>query len=465
MPIRASFARLSNRRQPVHRGLVATTCVLLAACSGPHAAAPALPPGALAPGASQALGSARPDVGARGHIKHVVIIIQENRSFDSLFYGFKGANYATTGKIHTGQTVNLVSVPLTAPYELCHEYADALTDLDSGNMDGFDLCQAEVLKGYKPPKYPEYVHVATSEMTPYFRMARRYGLADNFFSSQLDGSFVAHQYLIAAQAGMAINVPSAAPWGCDAPAGTTIQLVNSHGQPTKKVFPCFNYTTLASELDAKQLGWRYYSPPPSDILGYIWSAYDAVAPIREGGDWATDAVSPQCQILSDAAAGNLPAVTWVVPNWTDSDHPLSQSATGPKWVTAVVNAIGESSLWDSTAIFVVWDDWGGFYDHVVPPSVDWDGLGMRVPLIAISPFAKQGAITHSEYEFSSILRSIEDLLGLQTMTPRDKHATALWGDASVFDFTQAPRKFTPFADTGYTCNPAETGLPDTDFAR
>jgi len=385
-------------------------------------------------------------------IKHVVIVIQENRSFDNLFYGFQGANYATSGKGSAGQAIQLTPVSFADSFELCHDYGDAKLDIDGGKMDGFGHCL--------PDK--AYTYVKGSETAPYFALARQYVLADDLFESQLDSSYEAHQYLIAAQAGMAINIPNGTPWGCDSPPGSTVQLANTQGQPVSRVFPCFTYTTLADELNAKHLPWRYYAPA-SGNPAYIWSAYDAIKGIRDGPDWNENVVSSQCRVLADAAAGTLPTVTWVVPDLSDSDHPLSLSTTGPNWVTAVVNAIGSSSLWNSTAIFVVWDDWGGFYDHVNPPISDWDGPGMRVPLIAISPYARQGSVTHTQYEFASVLRSVEDLFALAPMTARDKAASDMWSDGAMFDFGQAPRKFSAFPDSGYSCNASETGPPDTDF--
>jgi phospholipase C len=305
--------------------------------------------------------------------------------------------------------------------------------------------------------------VKATETTPYFAMAKQYGLGDNFFSDQLDSSYVAHQYLISGQAGNAENVPTATPWGCDAPKGTTVGIANTKGQIVSNVFPCFTYTTLGNELDSASQTWRYYAPGSTDAA-YIWSAYDAVNSIREGTDWSTKVVSPQCSVLSDIAAGKLATVTWVVPNLPDSDHPLSLSKTGPAWVASIVNAVGKSPFWDSTAIFVTWDDWGGFYDHVVPPNYGkfWDGPGIRVPFIAIGAYAKKGVISHTQYQTASILKSMEIWLGLKQMGWADTAAAPFWQD--FFDFTQTPRKFTPIAHAKYTCQPAlSTEPPDTDF--
>jgi phospholipase C len=447
----------------LHLGLAAALGATLASCGGHAATAPAVPLGSTASNASGSRGSLVPDASEKGKIKHIVIIVQENRSFDNIFKGLKGANYATQGLDSNGKVHKLTPISFaSSDPDLCHDTADARADVDGGKMDGWLACT-------RGNKLDAYTYVKSSETKLYFDMAKQYVVGDDFFSSQLDGSYVAHQYLIAAQAGMAINTPSSIPWGCDAPTGTTVQLVDSNGNPTQKVFPCFSYNTLAKELDTQHDTWKDYSPGSSDVSGYLWSAYNAVQYIRQGADWSTNVISPQCQVLADAAAGNLPTVTWVTPNLPDSDHPSSLSKTGPNWVAAVVNAIGQSSLWSSTAIFITWDDWGGFYDHVPPPTIandpaaDWFGPGIRAPLIAISPYAKQGTVTHTQYEFADILRSTESLLGLRAMTVRDKDAAGFWKDTTMFDFTQSPRAFTPFSNSGYTCSAQHSGPPDNDY--
>ena len=131
--------------------------------------------------------------------------------------------------------------------------------------------------------------------------------------------------------------------------------------------------------------------------------------------------------------------TWVTPSCKNSDHSTCGSATGPEWVSDVVTAIGTSRFWTSTVIFVMWDEWGGWYDHVKPPYLDFDGLGLRVPLLVISPFAKRGYVSHVQYETASVLRFAEDLYGLKQLSEADERATSPALDC--FDFSQKPRKF------------------------
>lgn len=170
-----------------------------------------------------------------------------------------------------------------------------------------------------------------------------------------------------------------------------------------------------------------------------------------GPDWK-NVISPQTRILTDVQNGSLAEVSWVTPDWQDSDHTGSGYNRGPSWVTSVVNAIGESPYWRSTAIFVLWDDWGGWYDDAPPPQRDFRGLGIRVPCIIISPYAKAGYIDHSVYEFGSVLRFTEQTFNLPPLGPNqlgpaasdlgytDVRANSL---VDAFDFTQKPRAFKP----------------------
>jgi phospholipase C len=162
--------------------------------------------------------------------------------------------------------------------------------------------------------------------------------------------------------------------------------------------------------------------------------------VRFGADFA-NVLFTQNQILTDAKAGNLPGVSWVIPDTLNSDHPEIGSDTGPSWVGSVVNAIGEGPDWNSTAIIVLWDDWGGWYDNVPPPQLDYAGLGFRVPCIIISPYAKKGYIAHTRYEFASVLKTVEQVFGVASIKTRDVRSS---GMLDAFDFTKPPRAFVPF---------------------
>ena len=143
------------------------------------------------------------------------------------------------------------------------------------------------------------------------------------------------------------------------------------------------------------------------------------------------------------AAAYLANFTWITPVCDDSDHTNCGGGYGPSWVAALVNTVGQSKFWDSTAIFVIWDDWGGLYDHVPPPYADFDGLGFRVPFIIVSPYAKRGHVSHKQYETASVLRFAEDLFGLGQLAAADKRALSPARDC--FDFQQKPLPFVRIA--------------------
>ncbi|HEY1867030.1 MAG TPA: alkaline phosphatase family protein, partial [Candidatus Cybelea sp.] len=165
----------------------------------------------------------------------------------------------------------------------------------------------------------------------------------------------------------------------------------------------------------------------------------AVGHIYNGPDWKTDVISPNWKFISDVRHGKLAHFTWITPVCDDSDHVNCSGGFGPSWVAALVNTIGKSKFWNSTAIFVQWDDWGGLYDPVPPPYKNRDSLGFRVPLLVISPYAKQDYVSHVQYETASVLRFAEDLWGLAQMAPADTRATSPAADC--FDFSQKPRQF------------------------
>jgi phospholipase C len=301
-------------------------------------------------------------------------------------------------------------------------------------MNGFDL---EAASG---PENSQYAFVPRSESKPYWDMAHEFVLADHMFASQLDESFVAHQYVIAAQAKSSVNVPFSY-WGCPEVQDNFVQTITTKRTYGKSQVPCFDYNTLGDELDKAHLEWRFYTSKYSVPVSGLWSAYQAVKHIYSGPDWKKDIITPQKRFLQDVAAGRLASFTWITPTCEDSDHISCGGGFGPSWVSSVVNAVGESKFWNSTAIFVQWDDWGGLYDPVPPPFKDYDGLGFRVGLIVISPYAKENYVSHVQYETASVLRFAENLFGLAPLSAADMRATS--PAANCFDFSQKPRKFVP----------------------
>jgi phospholipase C len=385
-----------------------------------------------------------------GKITHIVYIVQENRSFNNLFQGYPGAYTVSSGAISSGKIVKLRPVPLSDQYVIDHSLAAMVAACNGTGklpgtdcrMNGFD--KEENFGG--PFVYPEYAYVPHKDSKPYFDMAREGVLGDEMFQSQLDESFVAHQYVVAAQAANSADLPSGA-WGCGGAKGDIVPVLSSQRTIGSKFqAPCFDYQTLGDELDTAKLTWRFYAASygsASSGDGGVWSSYQGVRHIYNGPDWKKDVVSPNWKFITDVRAGKLASFTWITPVCDDSDHVNCPHGYGPSWVSALVNTVGRSKFWDSTAIFIQWDDWGGLYDPVAPKYLGRDSLGFRVPLLILSPYAKRGYVSHVQYETASVLRFAEDLWGLPQLAAADKRATSPAGDC--FDFTVQPQKFIPIS--------------------
>jgi phospholipase C len=385
------------------------------------------------------------DATGAGKITHIVYIVQENRSFNDLFNGYPGAHTVTSGKISTGETVKLQPVPLSDQYTIDHSLGAFISACNgTGTLPGTD-CRNDGFNHeltYGAPsgvKYPEYVYVPHSDSKPYFDMAHEGALADDMFQSQLDESFVAHQYIIAAQANWSVDLPDGS-WGCTQ-SGSQVAWITKERTIGGYHSACFDYQTLGDELDKAKLSWRFYASTygSGSGAGAVWSSYQAVKHIYEGPDWK-NVISPNWKFITDVRKGQLANFTWITPVCNDSDHVNCPGGFGPSWVAALVNTVGESKFWNSTAIFIQWDDWGGLYDPVPPPYEDSDSLGMRVPLLMLSPYVRHNFVCHKQYETVSVIKFAEDLYGLGHLaTPADKRAVSPAGEC--FDFSQNPAKF------------------------
>jgi phospholipase C len=373
----------------------------------------------------------------RTKIQHIVYILKENRSFDNYFGTFPGAEGATSGVISTGDTIQLGRTPDRTPHDLGHGWADAHTAIDGGKMDRFDLVEDGNVNG----DMLSMTQYLMADIPNYWSYAEHFVLADHMFGSIAADSFPNHLYSIAAQSGGAVENPNSLRWGCDATPNTRVGLLSTVGT-SSNVFPCLEMQTMGDELEAGGASWLYYAPT-SNQPGYIWTTFDAIPHIRNSDLWSQRVV-PSEQFATDATAGNLPAVSWLIPDFAVSDHPTRQVPGGPatisvcageNWTVQNINAIMQGSDWASTIIVLVWDDFGGFYDHVRPPVVDFYGLGIRVPAIVISPYAKEGTISHTVYEPASILQLIETRFKLKGLTARDVQASSM---LDMFDFTQSP---------------------------
>jgi len=289
---------------------------------------------------------------------------------------------------------------------------------------------------------------------PYWTLAKTFTFGDRMFQSNTGPSFPAHQYMIAGQSADADENPDGT-WGCDATATTRVALIGPNGTDLPGVYPCFDYQTMGDVLDAKSITWKYYAPA-LNTSGDIWSAFQAIHHIRFGPDWTSNVISPPTQVLTDIEAGQLAQVTWIVPAASYSDHAgPGLTAEGPDWVASITNAIGASPFWDSTVIFITWDDWGGWYDHVNSPQIDTMGLGFRVPLIIVSPYARHGYISHQTHEFSGFLRYTEEVFNLPNLGQRDAAADDF---ADCFDYTRhhSPTIQSPSSSMRSTSKPNTT---------
>ncbi len=394
-------------------------------------------------------------------IQHVVIVIQENRSLDNVFGDPAGSigdlDRHTTGIANcpgmlVKPKVKLRPVKLEYPYDVNHSWASSLKSFDSGKMDGF--CYDAFYYDAATLPYA-YVPDTPTEARPYWDMASKYVIADHMFPTEFGPSFSSHLMLIAGNDDLVsgddalVDFPSSTPWGCDAPRSTVSPYIHYNGGTQRLYvsngpFPCFDqFRTMADTLDAAGISWKYYGPcvaaPGShrscDPGGLTWSAFDAIKNVRDGADWA-NVVTPPMTVLKDAKACRpssckFPDVAWVVPDIRDSDHaesPPYNSNTGPSWVASIVNTIhNNANLWSTTAIVVVWDDYGGWSDLAVPPQSprfggkfaqgDFRGLGIRVPCLIISPYTygRQPHVVHTQYEFGSILKFVEEVFNLPTL--------------------------------------------------
>ena len=406
------------------------------------------------------------DAGAHRHIKHVVVIVQENRSFENFFAGYPGANapmhgcgmpaaslpprngeVPATSECPSGdRRIELHQVTFQKEPNLSHEFEAALIDWHGGKMDGFTHWGK-----YGPRDDTEaYAYIERSQVAPYWEIAQQYVLADNMFPTEYGPSWTAHLTLVAGTDNLSDKVALAdfadGRSNCHAPAGSKTTTVDAQRviRHASGPFPCLDqFNTIAQVLDTAGVSWKYYVA--RKLKAFIWSPFAAIKYVYDGPDWDNNIVVPQTQILKDVADGRLASVSWVTPSKQDSDHPGAHSDTGPSWVTSVVNSIGQSNYWDSTAIVVLWDDWGGFYDNVPPPQLDFRGLGIRVPCLIISPYAKQGVVVHTHYEFGSILRFVRDVFRLPPIGPAsagytDSRANSL---LDSFDFSKPARPFQP----------------------
>ena len=397
-------------------------------------------------------------------IEHVIFVIKENRTFDHYFGKYPGADGATTGKIIDGSTVPLRPAPDIMTQPITHGFWSGLYAVDGGRMDGFNtITGGKDLAGY--------VQFDRAGIPNYWSYADRFVLADAFFSSMYGPTFPEHLYTVAASSygimdNKAQREPTPGRYCDDETAYTPAFPMDLEGEDLERiralensivddspealreissyledVRDCLNLPNLPEELSEVGVSWKFYSDPVFPI-GDIMRA---IRRVRYNPElWKN--VVPSEGFLDDISEGELAEVSWVNPPAPYNEHPIlprrEQSVcAGENWTVEMMNRLQRSDYWGSTAVIIVWDDFGGFYDHQPPPQYDIMGLGPRVPALILSPWTRRGAnplggaIDQHTYEFSSVLAFIERIFGVEPLTERDANADPLTG---AFDFTQEP---------------------------
>jgi phospholipase C len=412
-------------------------------------------------------------------IRHVVVIMQENRSFDSYFGTFPGADGIPTGVCVLDPRTDACVRPYhdTANRNAGgpHDHVDALRDIDGGAMDGF-VAQAESGRSLActrhvdaptcslAPKAPDVMgYHDWHEIPNYWAYARTFVLQDHMFQPDLSWSLPAHLYMVSGWSA------TCARKGDPASCRAAVQAPGSPpGEPqnTTGAVPDYAWTDLTYLLHKAHVSWRYYvakgsQPDCADNAMLcapvkqsaktpgIWNPLPYFDTVRR--DQQLQDVAPLPSFFRAARAGTLPAVSWITPAQAVSEHPPALVSRGQTYVTSLIDAIMRSKDWSSTAIFLSWDDWGGFYDHVEPPHVDAQGYGLRVPGLVISPYARRGFVDHQVLSHDAYLKFIEDdFLGGARIDPKTdgrpdprpdvrENARVLGNLAKDFDFSQKPR--------------------------
>ena len=422
----------------------------------------------------------------RDKIKHIVIIMQENRSFDHYFGTYPGAdgipmqNGVPTVCVldpETKQCVKPFHDPNDKNYGGPHGEKDATADVDGGKMDGFikqeRAGRATACANVNDPacslndKNPDVMgwHDAR-EIPNYWSYAQNFVLQDRMFEPNASWSLPEHLFMVS---GWSANCKTTDPMTCvnalQNPQSLMAQQIRQRaGLPMRR--PVYAWTDLTYLLFKNNVSWAYYvaegtqpdceddamfcTPKPQKAgTPQIWNPLPYFETVRKNGQLGN--IQPLDKFYDAAKNGKLPSVVWIVPNGKDSEHPTALVSDGQMYVTGLINTIMQGPDWNSTAIFLAWDDWGGFYDHIVPPAVDQNGYGLRVPGIVISPYAKKGFIDHQTFSFDAYLKLMEDdFLNGQRLDPKTdgrpdprpsvrENMPQLGDLINDFDFAQPPR--------------------------
>ena len=430
-------------------------------------------------------------------IKHVIYIVQENHSFDNYFGTYPGVVGITPNtevpmdpNVTGSATVKPFNLNVTEPIsivgdelppgisdpdqlnvstaatntagffqllnesigrDLSHAWSVAHAAYDNGKMDGFVKAEGSNLTmGY----------YNRSDIPNYWAYADNYVLDDEFFSSLMGPSFPNHLYIAS---------------GSNGPTNYSASWVLNHGindnPPSGFNWQGVDLTwsTLAQQLSQSNISWKWYDGDANPTAPTIWNVLPLFDYFQKNPVQLQDHVANTQQFVNDIKSGNLPAVSWIIPGgWVPPDypaacrgidpteHPPARSDCGMDYVTYLINQVMQSSFWQSTAIIVTWDDYGGFYDQVPPPVVDQYGEGFRVPTLVISPWSKPHYIDNTTYEFASMIKLADSIFNIQPTAPRVESANDM---LNSFNFSQTPRP--PLMESETFVGPAKSNTTTT----
>ena len=371
-------------------------------------------------------------------IQHVVTIVMENRAYDNYFGTYcqsLGPYCSSTGN-GLAQGMCLPLDPLNPaggcqpPFnftakqfqvnDMPHDYRSGASAWNRGYMNNFFRAEGSTTT---------FGHYNATTIPIYWDMAEEYASGDNFFAANLSYSLPNHWYLLAGQA----------------PNISEFSYLKNTSDRNAYLAQADATPSVVDLLNQSSVSWRYYDYALASrsvaITGASWgSAYDYWNPLAAKAEsysgWLTTHFADRSQFLTDISSGTLPQASWLIPAANESDHPGYNLSYGESFVAQSVDAIEASPYWNSTAIFVIWDDYGGWYDHVAPPRLFSGLLSFRSPLLVISPYAKENYIGHQFTSFFSILRYTEWQFGIGCLTRLDCTATPMF---DYFDFNQTAR--------------------------
>ena len=439
--------------------------------------------------------------------RHIIVVVQENRTPDDLFQGLCIPPYGNPRACGTlsgqfdiqsygydifGHKVPLAGVPLGNFYDPAHDHPSFERLCNPNKTTHYPCNRNTALPTSGCPASCSFQYVdptVTPTIYPYLYMAQNFGWANRMFQTNQGPSAPAHQFLFSGTSAPSAADDAAAVFvsenpngaGCLSPLNAVYRMIDPSRAPLQfdlvnnpQGTTCFSHETIASLLEQGQYRWRYYTVglPQTDVSNSIWTAPNWIQEICQpnstftactGADWINNVDLDPTDVLRDLQKCKLADMVWVIPNGPNSDHPsgsrTKKNDGGPAWVANVVNAVSHSPCvdhvngtsvpyWEDTAIVVTWDDWGGFYDHVLPPFLSQPNqgqgdyqLGFRVPLIFISAYTRPITDSTNVYDFGSILRFAEGNFGIQqgALGFADQRSTT---DLRVFyNFALPPKKF------------------------